>query len=503
MSTTKINPYLKNEYQPLKLQDELENWIELPILKGAIPVELAGYFLRNSSNPQFHPNNKYHWFDGDGYIQGCKFSRGKVFFKGRFIRTEKFLEEKAKGKSLYGGLRGPINKNNTFQSLQRLWHFVIGGKNPFPNTSNTDLVYHHQTLFSLWMLGGTPYKIDLETLETQGQYKFESPANNYKGLTHGAAAHPKVCPKDDTLFVMDFAPSWNRFKTPSLYLSSISKDATTIHTKKIKISGRRLLHDIAVTENYVLLLDFPATMTPWGLQYQQEQPARFGVVPCDFQKIKHPKTKQLEEVLWFDDPSGCYIIHVVNAYEEGNKIVLLALRKPYLNINKRATDKEGDVFAGHLHQWEFDLETGEISQQTGQSLRAHFPHGSEFPSINSHFEGLKNRYSYLPHVSATPLFNFDAFSKYDHANNSYSTYTFPKGMYTGELRFVPRQAAQKEDEGWLVTYVNDTRQGKNEAFLYVFDAQHIEEGPIAIAQIPVCLPIGFHTTWVNQQEVEG
>ena len=493
-----ISPYLQNEYKPVKLEEESEDWELLQLVHGEIPKGLNGYFLRNSSNPQFQPAHKYHWFDGDGFIQGVKLKNGKAYFKGRFIRTRKFIEENAREKSMYGGLNGPVSRNNFLATLRRLVSFVIHGKNPFPNTSNTDLVYHHNTLFSLWLMCDTAYKIDLHTLDTEGEYHFNTQQNQFQGVKHGISAHPKVCPKDDRLFVMDFVSSWKRKQKPHAYISSISHDSKEISTQRIQISGRHLLHDIAVTEHYVMLIDMPAEMSPLGLKYRRNKPSRFGVLRTDFKKMTDPKTKEETDIIWFDDPSGCYIIHIINAYEENDNIVLYALRKDYLEIKRKKSNEVTDVFDGYLHKWVLNLNTGEIENKTGEPLREYFPKGSEFPTINSKLEGLKHRFSYLPHISRTSTFNFDGFSRFDHNTNTYQQYNFPKHVYNGELRYISNpEFPEDESKGWLITYVHDYTESNGRVYIDIFDADKISQGPICRLLLPRLIPIGFHTTWVD------
>ena len=483
--------YLKNEYEPIKIQNESKDWEALDILFGEIPEEINGYFLRNSSNPQFIPSHKYHWFDGDGFIQGVKIRDGKAFFKGKFIRTKKFIEEKKAGKSLYGGLNNPINKNNFFKTLRDLFQFSVLGKNPFPNTSNTDLVYHHGTLFSLWLLCDVTYKIDLETLETLGEYDFGTEKNDFTGVSHGICAHPKISPKDGKLFVMDFVSSWKRRSRPFLHLSSVSEDNEIINTKKIEISGRNLLHDMAITENYVIVIDLPAEMSPLGLKYRQNKPARFGILKSNFEEKDN-------EIKWFVDPSGCYIVHIINAYEENDKIVLYGLRKPHLEISKKKSNAVTDVFDGYLHKWTFNLLTGEIENEIGEDQRKYFPIGSEFPTINENYEGLKNRYSYLPHISRTEGFNFNGFSKFDHEKNTYQSYKYPENKFMGEIRLIDKLNANGEDDGWLLTFTHDLTVKNEQFFVEIFDAKNIEKGPVCVLKLPYKIPIGFHTVWVDE-----
>ena len=495
----KLNRYLQMEYAPVPVKAELDDWTEMELLEGEVPVELNGYFLRNSSNPQFTPANKYHWFDGDGFIQGIHLSGGKARFKGKFVRTRKFEREQKRRKSVYGGLRGPISQNDFVNSAARLSKFVLAGTNPFGNTSNTDLVFHNGRLLSLWMLCGEAYEIDLPSLETVGVCDF---SNGRQRVEHGVSAHPKTCPKDGTLFIMDFVSSWKRFEKPHLWVSSISEDGSEIKTRKFTITGRHLLHDMAVTENYVVLLDMPAAMTPLGMKYQREKGTHFGICRTDFSPIPDPETGEDKEIIWFSDPSGCYIIHVVNAYEENGKVILFALRKDQLKLSKNPKDSPGEVFCGYLHKWECDLKSGKIRHIVGESYREHYPVGSEFPVLNPSREGLKNRYSYLPGVAPQNRFNFDSFSKFDHEELEYEKVKYPKNWYVGEVRFVEHPNANgKEDKGWVLAFVHHLTKENSEAFFEIYDAENLGGGPVARLRIPVHIPIGFHTVWIDQVEL--
>jgi carotenoid cleavage dioxygenase len=53
------NPYLLNNFAPVKTEIQAEN---LKVI-GEIPAELRGMFVRNGPNPQFSPIGQYHWFD--------------------------------------------------------------------------------------------------------------------------------------------------------------------------------------------------------------------------------------------------------------------------------------------------------------------------------------------------------------------------------------------------------------------------------------------------------
>ena len=63
------------------------------------------------------------------------------------------------------------------------------------------------------------------------------------------------------------------------------------------------------------------------------------------------------EVRWFDiDP--CYVFHVANAYDDGNSIVLQAVRYPELWRDTGGFDADGVMWS-----WTIDLATGTVSER--------------------------------------------------------------------------------------------------------------------------------------------
>src|SRR5512145_1579190 len=53
-------------------------WTDLPLVKGAIPADLNGVYLRAGPNPRFEPLGRYHPFDGDGMVHAAEFRAGRL-----------------------------------------------------------------------------------------------------------------------------------------------------------------------------------------------------------------------------------------------------------------------------------------------------------------------------------------------------------------------------------------------------------------------------------------
>ncbi|MCA9772967.1 MAG: carotenoid oxygenase family protein [Myxococcales bacterium] len=331
-------PYLEGIFAPVT--DERTD-LDLPII-GELPPDLAGHFVRNSPNPRFEPLGTYHWFDGDGMIHGVEVSRGKASYRNRYIRTKGFGIEKSAGRAIWSGIMMPVDLKNPH--------------GPAKNTANTDLVFHDGKLLATWWLGDDPYHVALPGLETVG------PETLGGTRRCGMAAHPKLDPRTGELMFFDYSP----VRPPFMTYAVASADGRVTHTTPIDLPGPRLLHDVAITDRHTILCDFPMTWDAAAMRqgkrrvvFHKEIPARFGVLP------RHAAGS---EVRWFEAES-CYMYHTINAYEEGDEIVLTGCRidNPVPGDRNKWRDDVASLeilqLVPYLHRWHFNLKTGEVREE--------------------------------------------------------------------------------------------------------------------------------------------
>jgi carotenoid cleavage dioxygenase len=226
------------------------------------------------------------------------------------------------------------------------------------------------------------------------------------------------------------------------------------------------------------------------LFFDRDMPTRFAVLP---------RYGRADEVRWFEaDP--CFIYHSVNAREEGDEIVMdvCRVKKP-----EPRTDVDGPLaqmlsylrLDAHLHRYRFDLRTGRTTEQMLDD------DNSEFPSINQDLLGQRTRYAYNMHISPESTLLFDGLMKYDTNTGASETHWFGEGRWGSEAPFAPRPGGEGEDDGYLVSYVYDEREGRSE--VEVLDAADVSGGPICRVRLPVRVPIGFHATWVPADQLPG
>ncbi|WP_214321818.1 carotenoid oxygenase family protein [Nonomuraea sediminis] len=460
------NPYLLGVYAPV--QDEITA-DELTVI-GRIPTDLNGVYLRNGPNARFPMKGRYHWFDGDGMVHAVHFENGRARYRNRWVRTRAFEAESAAGRALWTGvMENP--KGNPFGNARGL---------PFKDTANTDLIFHRGRVLASWYLCGSPYGLDPLSLETLGADTFLDTLNG------DFMAHPKVDERTGELFWFDYGP-----RPPYLRYGVVGPSGRVEHSVELDLPGARLPHDMAITENYAILMDLPlyqdldaARLGRYKLTFNRELPSRFGVIP-----------RRGHEVRWFE-AKPCYIYHVVNAWEEDEEIVLDVCR-----VSRPAPAGQGSPLArmisylkldARMYRYRFDLRTGRTSEEYVDA-----DHNTEFPSIDARSTGYRTRYAYNVSVADAETNLFDGLVRYDNLTGAKETYSYGPGVYGSEAPFAPRDGSTGEDDGYLVSFV--TSESGSE--VRILAASRLSEGPIARVLLPQRVPLGFHATWVRAEQL--
>ena len=462
MSETVVNPFLDGNFAPIRQEITAE---DLEVI-GELPAQLAGMFVRNGPNPQFNPQGQYHWFDGDGMLHGVSIKNGKAQYLNRYVRTQGFKLEREAGKNIWTGLLEPPQMDNPY--------------GPSKNTANTALVYHAEKFLALWE-GGAPHQITTSGLETIGPYSYN------EKLNCPFTAHPKVDPLTGEMMFLGYSLA----EPPFLQYGIVGTDGELAKTIPIDLPVGVMMHDFAITEKYTIFLDLPFTFRPERMEqgkpafmFESDSPSRFGIMP------RHGDNNSIR---WFET-SPCYIFHTLNAYEEGDEVVLIACRMNSTNVfvsDEGKRDPEGDI--PRLYRWRFNLATGLVKEEMLDETPG------EFPRVNEGKLGSKTRYGYVAKIAPAPVPLFEGLIKYDFAQGTSQTHLFGTRCYGGEAVFAPNPDATEEDSGWLITFVHNEESGKSE--LVVVNAQDMSAPPVARVKLPQRVPYGFHGTWLAENQL--
>ncbi len=465
-TTGLANAYLGGEHQPVEHELTVENLK----IEGELPRALRGMFVRNSPNPRYAPLGKYHWFDGDGMVHGVRFDDGKARYVNKYIRTKGLAAEEEAGRALWTGILEPPRPD--------------GPKIPLKDTANTDLIVHRGRLYATWWLAGTPYELDVTDLSTKGPERFAGK------LTGNMSAHPKVDPRTGEMVFFDY----NLMKAPYLRYGVVDNEGVLVRYEPIEIPAPHILHDCAITERFSILLDLPLGWDMAALmkgkrkiKFDRDTPARFGVIP------RHGDNSS---TVWFDVES-CYVYHMINAYEDGDDIVMVGCRVRDLIPAQRSSDDtvarlDTIELKPLLHEWRLNVKTRAVRERDLDDVP------TEFPRTNDALLGTKLTHAWAPRIAKRADTMFDGVIKYDVSSGAavhveYAALLQDGGWYGSEVVFVPRPGAVSDDDGWAITIL--TKVGEKSKAI-VLDGKDPQRGPVATVELPQQVPIGFHAAFV-------
>ena len=252
-------------------------------------------------------------------------------------------------------------------------------------------------------------------------------------------------------------------------------------------------HDFQRTENYVIFLDLPIVFSKFKAIAGQfpyawkgdRYGARIGVLP---------RKGTAEDIRWFDIKTG-FCFHTANAFEKKDGTIVLQLsrfdelwmRSPY-DIN----------LPSHLYEYHIHPKNGIISETPLDDLRV------DFGFVDPRYAGLEHTRSFFSTLTPTgdkitdPV-RFTGIVCYDQHGSIKDKYQYSAEYSCGEFTFVPLSEDAPEGKGHLMGFVYHHLNDKSS--LDFFDAEAIEEGPIARVHIQNRVPFGFHGTFVPNAHI--
>jgi carotenoid cleavage dioxygenase len=469
------HPYLNGPWTPLF---EEVNATDLDVIEGVIPRDIDGIYLRNTENQVHQPLGRFHPFDGDGMVHQIDFRGGRAAYRNRFVRTRCFGAEQEAGRSLWGGLADPV------QLAERPGFCAHGS---LKDSSSTDIVVHAGRALSLFYQCGEGYRLDPETLEQFGVEGWVP--------IDGISAHAKSDERTGELLFFNYSKH-----APYMHFGVVDRDNRLVLYRPVPLPGPRLPHDMAYTEHFAILNDPPLF---WDLELLKRNihavrqheglPTRFALVP----------RRGDGAIRWFD-AAPTYVLHWVNAYEEGDEVILDGyfqeepMPKPrgdaLPGYEQMMAYVDAHSFKSKLHRWRFNLKDGTTKEGHLDDRVL------EFGTMNRRFAG--RRYRYVYNTTLRPgWFLFDGFVKSDVETGESWSYKMAPGRYASEAPFAPRIGSTEEDDGYIVSFVTDENAGTSECVL--FDAKHIQDGPVCRIALPHKLCSGTHACWADRAYIRN
>jgi len=277
-----------------------------------------------------------------------------------------------------------------------------------------------------------------------------------------------------------------------------------------------MVHDSALTTNYMIVLDFPLTVRPqrfamdkFPVEYEPKQGARIGLVLR--------KGGETGKVQWFDVSVGV-VLHAANAFEREDGTVVI---HGFKSLPKSENSFILDYTTSFFHQWVLDPKTGTVLED-----RCCNPEELvEFPVVEERFVGSDPRCIYGLQVTSIggPIYSFktpeagvllDGVIKFatgeQNAGKVIGRYTLESEWhFTSEpivvtktsknghyvllyATNVPKEASSSGD----LTFGEMARDGYLSSRMIVLDGDDIAAGPVCSIDLPYHVGYGLHSLFV-------
>ncbi|EOD45259.1 putative lignostilbene dioxygenase protein [Neofusicoccum parvum UCRNP2] len=469
-------PFYSGAEAPCRFEAEVYHCV----VRGRIPPEIDGTYYRCMPDALWAPlydddvcvpasllsppdcltDRPISFINGDGAIDALRVRRGRADFKQRFVRTEKFLVERAARRAVYGRYR------NRHTDDPRVRHRVH-------STANTHVVYFERQLLAL-KEDSRPYAMDPDTLETKGNYDFRG---QYGCPTF--TAHPKVDPATGELAAMGYEAKGDATTDVAYYLFSAAGEKLEECWFQAPFAG--MMHDMGLTDRWVVFIVPPLAAVPLEklkeghkhFAWDDERPLAFGIL-----SRRNPKP---EDVKWF---------YARNAFYGHTG-------------NTRPPPIPGGKFKSHYVRWKFDPSAADGSWVTPTEL---INLEGEMPKVDDRY--LTKPYNTLFLSMTDTSLNrenaviggtYNSVARCDVNTGKYVHWCAGPDTALHEVAFCPRSPDAPEADGWVITVAN--RRDIKLTSIFILDTAKIQEGPIAIIELPFRLRAGIHGSWVQGRDL--
>ncbi|KAF3913117.1 hypothetical protein AA313_de0201841 [Arthrobotrys entomopaga] len=515
-------------------QDEVREPVELKV-EGTIPDYVRGVLYRTGPGGDKVETEKGtykvdHWFDGFTLNHRFEIKENqKVIYRSRRACDE-LLEYTRKngGRDGYtfGQKRDPCEgffrkvmtsfQTSTLTTLQSIagtehpsCHNIgvtlsanMPGSQKLPNNSSAS---GHGSITTLTAKTDTTalQSLDPETLEPIGVAHQSKLHPDLTGQM--SASHARTCPETGEFFNFNL-----QINGPAIYqIFKITPDGTCTIIAKFGGANPSYIHSFFLSKKYVILCVFSSKYSWGGAKILYTRNVADAIAPFDpnnkakFFVVDRTGKKGLVATFEAD---AFFAFHSINAYEEGNDIVLDV--PIYANLDiihllyyafMRSTSPEAPakiaMFKTHYTRWRLS-NIPKTSDATIRKASVDFKEeiGMELPIINPNYITSKHRYVYAIAIRGKSSWA-DGLVKYDTETRK-AIYWEKHGHSPSEPIFVVDPNGKDEDDGVLLTVVLDGHIEKS--YLLVLNAKDLTE--VARAEMDNVVNFGFHGTYVGNDK---
>ena len=457
--------YLQGNYAPV--DEERDIGEDQLTVEGQVPDKLAGAYMRDGANVAFQPNDYVYPLDGDGMVHAVYFKDGHVQYKNRWVETNHLKTERQFNRTIYGSV-GKL--------LEVPEEVIEAGGEPSPvrNTANTNVIYHGDKLFAMWE-GGFPHLLNND-LSTVGLYDYDGALKPGDALT----AHPKVCP--DTGQLVTCTQRWD---SPNYWVQIFDVAGKHLRTIPVEFDRKGIIHDLQITANHIVIFYAPA--------FHSLEKALKGEDPFMWEPelgtkiIVIPRDGSGKKMVFETDPFFSW--HFCNGFERDGKLIIdyIWIRTiPFAVAQASGAEKQ----PRRMHRMTLDLTTKKVTDEEFCDIFC------EFSRVDERKMGKDYHYGFAASSNREwgDAHGYNCTGRYDFVTGEVKLYEFGPEANAGEPVYVPNPDSEREEDGWVMSFVHNPGEG---AFLSILGAGDIENGPVAKVHIPGRVPNGFHANWMQ------
>lgn len=439
-------------------------------VEGDVPKWLEGMFVRNSAIPVYQDGKRAtHKFDGLAMLHGFAFKNGEIFYSNRFLRSKEYNTFLKQGKIDGDGFASLANDD------------TVPSESGVQNASVN--IFKYGDDYVALTEKPLPACFDIKTLNTLGDFEYEDCLPQSRCWE---SAHPHLDASNGEVinYLIEFGPQ-------SYYVFYRIKEGS--HNReligKIPVEMPSYMHSFAMTENYLILTEFPLLVRPIDLQtsgkpfihnfaWYPEKGTRFLIVDR--------MSGKLVSVMM---APPFFSFHHANAYESKNEIIIdlvahadishLSFIFPQaLGMSSKSDWKR------RLMRFRLNLNAKHLSSEVLLEKEI------EFPRFKDELDGKDYRYLYMTLRQNESTLGI---AKLDLHTQKLQSWHQPNAKALEPI-FVPDPDPKSEDAGVVLTVIND--EANENAFLVILDGENFQE--MARAKLPWHIPESFHGQFFSE-----
>jgi carotenoid cleavage dioxygenase len=449
-------------------------------VEGAIPEGMNGTFYRVGPDPQYPLKAGNIGFDGEGMVGAFRFKSGKVSFKCRYVRNQRWKAQAAAGERLFGMYRNPFDVDPRAAGIS-------------PGTANTHIIVHHGKLFAL-KEDSPPVAMDPITLETTDDYYLFG--DTYRGPAH--TAHPKI--DSVTGEMWGFGYEAKGLGTNDVYVYKAGLDGKVNWQAWVQSPYPAMIHDFAVTERHIgfficpLAVNIPQ-MQAGGLHfaYDSSLPSYLGVMRRDGDG---------SDIMWLEGPERMST-HTMGCFSDGDVFYYdmdmgTSNQFPFFpNVNGEAFNPI--TAGGYVSRMAVDF-----SNKTPRpyDIETMYPDVAAYlPRQDDRYTTMPYRYGFMPWTDRSRGPDGAAWLRFDHSTRTTEAHYAGAASGVSEMCFVPRSADAPEGDGYIVGVVDRRQERRSD--LLVIDTADFTGPPIATVKLPYQISGQVHGWWTPASQIPG